>query len=120
MLKRKDGTPITPDNLTDEDVALSPWNILEYLDTEEEIVEYIQGTIQDIDEGECDASFFFEALADAARARAVNQLAKETGIDRQVFCNLFLVDSDAKHEAPKISHDAFVKVAKAFEVPAHV
>jgi hypothetical protein len=27
---------------------------------------------------------------------------------------------DAKHEAPKISHDAFVKVAEAFAAPVPV
>jgi hypothetical protein len=37
MLTHKDGTLITPDNLTDEDVALAPWNILEYLDSEEKM-----------------------------------------------------------------------------------
>jgi probable addiction module antidote protein len=119
MLVRKDGTSITPDNLTDRDVALSPWNILEYLDTEEEIREYLEGVAQDIREGECEASFFAIALVKAAKARTINQLAKETGADRQALCDMFLdVKDDAR--VPRISHDAIAKVAKAFAVPVPV
>jgi len=57
------------------------------------------------------------ALADAAKARTINQLAKETGADRKALCNMFL-ENTAK--APEISHDVVVKVAKAFAVPVPV
>jgi probable addiction module antidote protein len=119
MLTRRDGTPVTPDNLTDEDVALSRFNILEDLDSEDEIKDFLEGVKQDIEHGECDASFFVIALADAAKARIINQLAKETGADRQALCDMFLENPD-KDEAPKISHDVVVKVARAFAVPVPV
>lgn len=115
MLTRKDGTPITPDNLTDEDVRLSRWNLLDSLATEEDIAGYLHAALLDIEEGECDASFIFDALADAAKARAINQLAKETGIDRKQF---YSIESSSK--IPKISHDAIVRVVEAFAAPALV
>jgi len=112
MLTRKDGTPITPDNLTDEDVALSPWNVLDNLATEEDIALYLKAALIDIEEGECDASFFFEALADVAKARLINQLANNSGIDRQTLCDMFLDDHE-ETPTPEISHDVIVKVTKA-------
>jgi probable addiction module antidote protein len=101
--------------LTKEDIALSDWDILESLDSEHEIGLYLQAAIKDIDEGECDASFFFDALADAAKARAVNQLAKDTGIDRLELCKMFAQGG----EAPPPSLESMARVAKAFAVPAH-
>jgi probable addiction module antidote protein len=120
MLTRKDGTIVTEFNLTDADVALTRFNILESLDTEEEIRDYLEGTIQDIETGECESSFFVVALSDVAKARAVNQLATETGIDRKVFCDMFLENPKAASRDTAISHDAIVKVAKAFATPVSV
>jgi probable addiction module antidote protein len=115
MLTRKDGTPITPDSLTDEDVALSPWNVLEYLDSEEEIKGFLEGVVE---EGGDDASIS-RSLVKAAQARIINQLAKETGTDRQALCDMFLEATDGD-EAPATSHDVVVKIAKAFDVPVPV
>jgi probable addiction module antidote protein len=118
MVTRKDGTRVTVDNLTDEDVALSPWNILDSLGTEEDIALYIEAALVDIEEGECDASFLFDALADAAKARAINQLAKETSIDRKMLCRM--LDEDGNAEAISISPDAIAKVARTFAAPVTV
>jgi probable addiction module antidote protein len=115
MLTRKDGTPVTPENLTDEDVKLSRWNLLDSLATEEDIALYLQAAVLDIEEGECDASFIFDALADAAKARAINQLAKETGLNRKLFYN---IESNSK--IPEISHDAIVRIVEAFAAPVTV
>ena len=116
MLTREDGTPITIDNLTDEDVALSPWNILEHLDSEEEIAGYLEAALE-----ECpgDTHFFSICLADVAKARLINQLAREAGIDRQALCDMFLEPCD-ESDAPEISHDMVVKVAQAFAAPVPV
>jgi len=88
------------------------WNVLDRLDSEERIAGYLQAAIMDIEDGECGPAFFLDALADAAKARAINQLAKETGIDRKLLCDMEA--QDAKDIAPKISRDAIEKVAKAF------
>jgi probable addiction module antidote protein len=117
MLTRKDGTPITPENLTDEDVKLSRWSIFDSLATEEDIALYLQAAMLDIEEGECDASFIFDALADAAKARAINQLAKEMGIDRKLLYDLGV---EANGQTPEISHDAIAKVVQTFAVPVTV
>ena len=101
-------------------VTLRRWNILEHLHNEEEIAGYLEAAITDIEEGECDSSFFPLCLADAAKARAINQLAKETGIDRKIFCDMFLEDSDARTKAPEISTDAIKRVTRAFAVPVQV
>jgi len=106
--------------LTKEDIVLSPWNILEDLDTEEEIKEYLDGVRQDIEDGECDANVFAIALTDAIKARTINQLVKETGADRQSLCDMFLEQTTNGAETPQISHDVVVKVARAFDVPVPV
>ena len=119
MLTREDGTIVTIDNLTDEDVALSDWNILEHLDSEEEIVGYLEGVAADIEEGVCEPAFFPVALADAAKARLINQLVRNAGIDRQFLCDMFL-DTLDKPDAPEINRDVVVKVVEAFAVPVPV
>jgi probable addiction module antidote protein len=112
MLTRKDGTPITPDNLTDEDVALTRWNVLEHLDSEEEITGFLEAVIE---EGGGERSIR-KSLVKAAQARIINQLAKDAGVDRKALCEMFL-ESNEDAEASKISHDVVVKVARAFAVP---
>ncbi|MDR2561876.1 MAG: putative addiction module antidote protein [Holophagales bacterium] len=96
-------------------VTFRRFNILESLDTEEEIKEFLEGVRQDIEEGECDASFFAIALADAAKARTINQLAKETGIGRLELCGMFAQGG----EAPPPSLESMARVTKAFAVHAH-
>jgi len=116
MLTRRDGTPVTIENLTDEDVALSRWNILEHLGSEEEIADYLEAALE-----ECpgDIRFYSVCLADAAKARFINRLALDAGIDRKALCDMFL-DTPDKPDAPEISRDVVVKVAKAFAVPVPV
>ena len=101
-------------------VTISRWNILEHLFNEEEITGYLEAAIQDIEEGECDSSFFAIALADAAKARAINQIVKETGIDRQILCDMFLDDPDTNTKVPEISTDAIKRVTRAFAAPLPV
>jgi len=100
-------------------VTFRRFNILESLDSEEEIKAYLEGVVADIEEGESEPAFFSVALADAAKARLINQLVQNAGIDRQALCDVFLEVPD-KSEAPEISRDVLVKVAKAFAVPVPV
>jgi DNA-binding phage protein len=55
------------------------------------------------------------ALAEAAKARAINQLAKETGVDRLELCRMFAQSGEATAPSP----ESIARVAKAFAVPAH-
>jgi probable addiction module antidote protein len=98
-------------------VTISRWNILEHLFNEEEIIGYLEAALQDIEEGECDTSFFFVCLADVAKARAINQLTKETGIDRNSLCAMFIDNDTAPLE---LTRETIVKVARAFSVPVRV
>jgi probable addiction module antidote protein len=101
--------------LSEKDIALSRWSIFDSLATEEDIALYLKAAMLDIEEGLCDAGFIFDALADAAKARAINQLAKETGLDRKLFYNI-----EPNSKIPKISHDAIVRVVEAFAIPVMV
>jgi len=116
MMTRKSGAGTAVGNISREGSAPGRRSVLNHLATEEDIAEYLRAVVMDIEEGECEAGFLLDALADIARARAVNQLAKETGIGRRELCRML----DRNTEAPNISHDALVRVAKAFSaaVPA--
>ncbi|MCL1894371.1 MAG: putative addiction module antidote protein [Holophagaceae bacterium] len=91
-------------------VTLSKYDSVEFLDSEEAIAEYLSAAMEHDNEAHLRL-----CLADATRARAINQLAKETGIDRDTIYNM--LSSDPSPKATKISPDAIIKVAKAFAVP---
>jgi len=93
---------------------LRRWNILEQLDSEEEIAGHIEATLE-----ECGPSALPRALTKAAQARVINQLAKETGIDRKFLCTLFL-DSGENTDAPPLAPELAARVVKAFIAPVHV
>ena len=95
-------------------VTISRWNVLEYLDSEEEITGFLEAVME-----EGGISAMPRALAKAAQARTINQLAKETDIDRKILCEMFIEDSNTE-KAPKLNQEVVVKVAKAFSVPVHV
>jgi len=64
-------------------------------------------------------ALFMRALPKVAQARFINQLVKDTGIDRQYLCDMFL-DTRDKPDAQEISRDVVLKVAKTFAVPVPV
>jgi probable addiction module antidote protein len=102
--------------LTEDDATTTPWNVLEYLTDEEEIKRYLQATILNINDGDCEPSQFFTALTDAAKARIINQLAKDTDIDRQTLCNIFLENSPESNQNA-IDQDTVIKAAQSFSIP---
>lgn len=63
--------------LTPEDCELHPFNIQDYLKTEEEQRLYLQAAL-----AENDNAFLQTALGDIAKARGMTELAKELGIGR--------------------------------------
>lgn len=56
------------------------WDSAEYLKTEKDIAQYLSACIE---EGGDDPAFLASALGVVARARNLNQLARDTGISRQ-------------------------------------
>jgi len=94
-------------------VTLSRYDSVDYLDCDEGIAEYLTAAMERGDE-----KHLCRCLAKATKARAFNQLAKETGIDRKMLCRM--LDDDDDTETPNISYEAIARVAKAFAAPAHV
>lgn len=59
-----------------------PWDVVEFLDSDEEIVGYLNAVLED-DEGEdADVQLMLSALGDAARAKGMTHIARETGVTR--------------------------------------
>jgi probable addiction module antidote protein len=92
---------------------ISDFDSVEYLDNEETIAEYLAAAMERGDE-----VHIRRCLADAAKARALLQLAKETGIDRDTIYQM--LSSDPAPQAAGINRDAIVRVAKVFAVPVPV
>jgi DNA-binding phage protein len=110
---RNDGTIITSENLTATDIALSPFNVLEELDSERAITGFLQGALH---EAPGDLSFYRKCLAIAAQARFINQLAAD-GADREALCNLFQDAEDVGVEFKPDCFDAMAVASAAFAVP---
>jgi probable addiction module antidote protein len=95
-------------------VTTRDWNILEHLCSEKDIAGFLEAVMEETG----DIRALCGCFADVAKARAINRLAKETGIDRRTLCMLFDDDGDA--EIPDVSPDAIAMVAKAFAVAVPV
>lgn len=61
-------------------VKLRKWDVIEHLQTEEDMALYLQACI---DEAGDDAAFIAAALGDIARAKGMTQLARDTGLGRE-------------------------------------
>lgn len=59
-------------------VELKPFDIAEYLDSEEMIAAYLSEVLETGDTNE-----FISALGDVARARGMTELAEKTGLGRK-------------------------------------
>jgi len=90
------------------------WDVIERLDCEERIAGFLDAVME-----EGGAASLPRALAKAAKARAINQVAKTTGIDRRTLCKMFSDDCNIEHE-PDLSPDLLVRATKAFASPAPV
>jgi DNA-binding phage protein len=98
--------------LTDDDIKISPWNILERLDSEGKIKGFLAAAIED---EPSDLPFLSRCFVKAAQARAINQLVKETGADRQALCDMFLELPD--NAVATISRSAVERLAQSFGIP---
>ncbi len=55
-----------------------PWDIVQHLETEEDMAAYLEAALED-----GDSSFIAAALGDIARAKGMTQIAKDTGLGRE-------------------------------------
>ena len=82
-------------------IKTRPFDMANYLGTEEEVAEYLRQVLEDGDPAELAA-----ALGDVARARGMTQLARDTGLSRES-----LYKSLSGERAP--SSDTLFKVIRA-------
>ena len=82
-------------------IKTRPFDMANYLGSEEEITEYLRQVLEDGDPCELAA-----ALGDVARARGMTQLARDTGLSREI-----LYKSLSGERAP--SSDTLLKVIRA-------
>jgi probable addiction module antidote protein len=79
---------------------LTRWDSAEFLDTEEAIGLYLRKAME-----RGNKEHILNCLSDAMRARNINQLAKDTGIDREKIYEMF--------SGAKAAKTTVVKAAKA-------
>jgi len=105
-------TLVEPEDITEEDCEVRPWNILESLEDEQEITDLLEVAIE---EDPDDIPHLSTCLVYAAQARIINQLAQETGVDRQVLCDMFL--SEERDDVPQnTDRNVAARLARAFGV----
>ncbi len=61
-------------------IKLRKWNSAEHLKTDEDIVLYLEACLEEAGD---DVAFIAKALGTIARAKGMNQLAKDTGLGRE-------------------------------------
>ncbi len=55
-----------------------PWDVAEHLETDEDMVAYLEASLE-----EGDSALVAAALGDIARAKGMSQIARETGLSRE-------------------------------------
>lgn len=65
-----------------EKITTRPWDVVEHLNTEEDIAAYIDACLEEAGD---DPVFIAQALGDVARARGMTQLARDTGLTREAL-----------------------------------
>lgn len=89
-------------------VRVSKFDAVDYLDSEEMMVEYLTAAMEDEN-----PDVFLVALSDVAKARGIAQLAKDTGLGRES-----LYKSLTPGAKPRF--DTIVKITKALGIPLAV
>ena len=64
----------------------TPYDVAEHLRTPEDIVAYLEASIE---EAEGDAAFIAKALGDVARAKGLSQVAQDSGLSRESLDEAF-------------------------------
>jgi probable addiction module antidote protein len=59
-------------------IEVSKWDVADYLETEEDIIGFLEEVLKDND-----PEFLMEALGDVARARSMTKVSRKTGLGRE-------------------------------------
>ncbi len=60
------------------EIKTTKWDILDYLDTEEAIAAFLEAALE-----ENDTEFFLKSLGEVAKARGINDMAKQMNVSRE-------------------------------------
>jgi probable addiction module antidote protein len=65
------------DEITDDDLVIGQWDVTKFLNSEEDIAEYLEDAFKD-----GDPTYITTALGNIARVRGMTLLSEQTGIGR--------------------------------------
>ena len=94
--------------ITEEDLELSPYDVAEYLTTEEDFKTHIQVYFEE--EG---IKGVQKALADIARAKLINELVKKTGASREYIVKALY---DEKNYSENKNSEILSKILEVFNL----
>jgi probable addiction module antidote protein len=69
--------PSENDEITDDDLVISQWDVTKFLNSEEDFAEYLEDAFKD-----GDPTYITTALGNIARVRGMTLLSEQTGIGR--------------------------------------
>lgn len=64
--------------MTQKGIETQPWDVVDHLETEEDMIAYLDAALED-----GDPALIVAALGDIARAKGMSQVARETGLGRE-------------------------------------
>ena len=100
-MKKHTGKPL----FSQEEIAVTPYDAAEFLDSEETIAEYLSISLEDPD-----PDIFLKALRNVLRAKGVANIARETGLAREA---LYRTCQPGK----KPHFNTIMKITRAIGVP---
>lgn len=91
-----------------ENITVTEYNTLNYLDSEEMLAEYLTACLEDED-----PNLFLMALSNVAKVRGMTQLSKDTGLSRESLYKTLSPGTKPRFET-------VLKIARALGVPLSV
>lgn len=90
------------------ELSTTIWDVTEHLETEEDMVSYLEAVLE-----EDDAALITAALGDIARAKGMTKISEETGLGRTSLYKALSVEGRPEFET-------ILKVLKALGLKLHV
>ena len=89
-------------------IETRPWDVVEHLETEEDMAAYLDAALED-----GDTALVVAALGDIARAKGMAQLARDTGLGRESLYKALSVTGNPEFAT-------ILKVVRALGLQFHV
>lgn len=94
--------------MEEDTITTTTWDVTEYLETDEDIVLYLEAAFE-----EGDAALISAALGDIARAKGMTQIAQKAGLGRTSLYKALSTDGHPEFET-------ILKAIKAMGLKLHV